>query len=219
MHRIKLCDATTSTTPLPTALVLAFASSRISTTSLSVFLLLVPRFLIAIVTTMTLDPKSVRTDAYSVVARGPRASALQSSLYCRRVITPVFRDSAWTLTFSPLAQSRLGDGLEAMDGIFPVASTSQAMAVVSVPALLPSPSCPPARRTDLVSLKLQLAELLTPEQGLAYWSGLADFFTGRINRNEWDDVMKRAFGRDRVKRQLARTYYTFGPCTRVGRDG
>lgn len=87
----------------------------------------------------------------------------------------------------------------------PVASTSQSrLGVVSVPALLPSPTSPPSRRTDLVSLKLRLAELLTPEQGTLYWSGLADFFTGRINRNEWDDIMKRAFGRDRTKRQQAR---------------
>jgi hypothetical protein len=85
----------------------------------------------------------------------------------------------------------------------PVASTSQ-LGVVSVPSLLPSPTSPPSRRTDLVSLKLRLAELLTPEQGTLYWSGLADFFTGRINRNEWDDIMKRAFGRDRTKRQQAR---------------
>ncbi|KAG0663719.1 hypothetical protein C6P46_002288 [Rhodotorula mucilaginosa] len=84
----------------------------------------------------------------------------------------------------------------------PVASTSQ-LGVVSVPSLLPSPTSPPSRRTDLVSLKLRLAELLTPEQGTLYWSGLADFFTGRINRNEWDDIMKRAFGRDRTKRQQA----------------
>ncbi|GAA5867127.1 hypothetical protein JCM3774_004403 [Rhodotorula dairenensis] len=84
----------------------------------------------------------------------------------------------------------------------PVASTSQA-AVVSVPALLPSPTSPPRRRTDLVSLKLRLAELLTPDQGQLYWSGLADFFAGRINRNEWDEVMHRAFGRDASKRQQA----------------
>ncbi|GAA5993106.1 hypothetical protein JCM10908_003108 [Rhodotorula pacifica] len=88
----------------------------------------------------------------------------------------------------------------------PVASTSQAIALsshTSVPSLLPSPTSPPARRTDLVSLKLRLAELLTPEQGTLYWNGLAEFFTGRINRNEWDDIMKKAFGRERTKKQQA----------------
>lgn len=79
------------------------------------------------------------------------------------------------------------------------------IAPLSVPALLPSPSAPPARRTDLVSLKLRLAELLPPEHGALYWNGLADFFTGRINRAEWDEVMRRAFGRDRSRRQQART--------------
>ena len=87
----------------------------------------------------------------------------------------------------------------------PVASTSQ-LGVVSVPSLLPSPTSPPSRRIDLVSLKLRLAGLLTPEQGTLYWSGLADFFTGRINRNEWDDILKKAFGRDRTKRQQARQF-------------
>ncbi|BGP57079.1 hypothetical protein JCM8202_006308 [Rhodotorula sphaerocarpa] len=77
------------------------------------------------------------------------------------------------------------------------------IAPLSVPALLPSPSAPPARRTDLVSLKLRLAELLPPEHGALYWNGLADFFTGRINRAEWDEVMRRAFGRDRSRRQQA----------------
>lgn len=92
----------------------------------------------------------------------------------------------------------------ATDATTTAAAAPVELGAVSVPALLPSPTSPPSRRTDLVSLKLRLAELLTPEQGTLYWSGLADFFTGRINRNEWDEIMKRAFGRDRTKRQQAR---------------
>ncbi|BGP42138.1 hypothetical protein JCM10449v2_006141 [Rhodotorula kratochvilovae] len=75
--------------------------------------------------------------------------------------------------------------------------------VASVAALLPSPAHPPAKRTDTVALKLRLAELLDPDHGQLYWSGLADFVVGRINRTEWDDVMRRAFGPDPATRAQA----------------
>ncbi|BGO93752.1 hypothetical protein NBRC10512_006563 [Rhodotorula toruloides] len=75
--------------------------------------------------------------------------------------------------------------------------------IPSLPSLLPAPAAPPAKRTNLVELKLRLAELLTPEQGAVYWAGLGDFVCGRINRQEWDEVLKRAFGKDRARRAEA----------------
>ncbi|GAA6057885.1 hypothetical protein JCM3770_001816 [Rhodotorula araucariae] len=73
----------------------------------------------------------------------------------------------------------------------------------SIAALLPAPAHPPPKRTDTVALKLRLAELLDPDHGQLYWTGLADFVVGRINRHEWDEVMRRAFGADPATRGQA----------------
>ncbi|KPV73749.1 uncharacterized protein RHOBADRAFT_54934 [Rhodotorula graminis WP1] len=81
----------------------------------------------------------------------------------------------------------------------PAAST----AITSIAALLPAPAHPPPKRTDTVALKLRLAELLDPDHGHLYWTGLGDFVAARINRAEWDDVLRRAFGPDQAVRDQA----------------
>ncbi|GAA5856803.1 hypothetical protein JCM9279_002021 [Rhodotorula babjevae] len=82
----------------------------------------------------------------------------------------------------------------------PAAASS---AITSIAALLPAPAHPPPKRTDTVALKLRLAELLDPDHGHLYWTGLGDFVAARINRNEWDDVLRRAFGPDQAVREQA----------------
>ncbi|GAA5916845.1 hypothetical protein JCM8208_007002, partial [Rhodotorula glutinis] len=78
-----------------------------------------------------------------------------------------------------------------------------ATAITSIASLLPAPAHPPPKRTDTVALKLRLAELLDPDHGHLYWTGLGDFVAARINRVEWDDVLRRAFGRDQAVRDQA----------------
>ncbi|GAA6012184.1 hypothetical protein JCM10207_002751 [Rhodosporidiobolus poonsookiae] len=64
---------------------------------------------------------------------------------------------------------------------------------LTVPSLLPSPSAPPPKRADVVSLKLRLAGLLSPARGELYWTALGEFVLGRITRGELDEAMGRAF--------------------------
>ncbi|GAA5837459.1 hypothetical protein JCM11251_002112 [Rhodosporidiobolus azoricus] len=68
---------------------------------------------------------------------------------------------------------------------------------LTVPSLLPSPSSPPPKRADVVSLKLRLAALLPPNKGELYWNALCEFVQGRVTRGELDEAMGKAFGRRR----------------------
>jgi hypothetical protein len=61
-------------------------------------------------------------------------------------------------------------------------------------SLLPDPKYPSPRRADLLSIKLKLAALLPPDEGQEYWQALVDFVTGKINRIELGNVMKRCLG-------------------------
>ncbi|GAA5969594.1 hypothetical protein JCM11641_008171 [Rhodosporidiobolus odoratus] len=70
---------------------------------------------------------------------------------------------------------------------------------VSVASLLPSPSSPPPKRADLISIKLRLAALLSPSKGQAYWNALQEFMLGRITREELDEVIENSFGRNRAE--------------------
>jgi len=83
------------------------------------------------------------------------------------------------------------------------AAAGATSAITSIAALLPAPAHPPPKRTDTVALKLRLAELLDPDHGHLYWTGLGDFVAARINRTEWDDVLRRAFGPDQAVRDQA----------------
>lgn len=65
--------------------------------------------------------------------------------------------------------------------------------VLSLTTLLPDPVNPP-KRADLLSLKLRLASVLSPEAGQLYWNTLIDFITGKINRQELGNVMNLVLG-------------------------
>ncbi|GAA6007255.1 Hfi1p [Rhodotorula paludigena] len=85
----------------------------------------------------------------------------------------------------------------------PAAAAQLDPPVLAVSALLPSPAAPPPKRHDTLQLKLRLAQLLPEDHGAVYWAGLADFMTGHITRQEWDDVLERAFTRDPLIRDQA----------------
>ncbi|GAA6043858.1 hypothetical protein JCM8097_001191 [Rhodosporidiobolus ruineniae] len=68
--------------------------------------------------------------------------------------------------------------------------------VLTLPALLPSPSSPPPKRADVVSLKLRLAALLAPGKAQLYWAALGEFMVGRVTRSELDEAMSSAFKGD-----------------------
>ncbi|GAA5897257.1 hypothetical protein JCM5296_000983 [Sporobolomyces johnsonii] len=73
------------------------------------------------------------------------------------------------------------------------AEPSSSSQPVTLPSLLPSPSSPPPKRADVVSLKLRLAALLPTHAGQAYWNALTEFVLGRINRVELGEVLARCF--------------------------
>lgn len=75
--------------------------------------------------------------------------------------------------------------------IIPEASTSQIP--TPLPKLLPDPLNAP-KRADLLNLKLKLASLLSPEDGLLYWNNLVKFLTGKINREELGLILKLVLG-------------------------
>lgn len=132
----------------------------------------------------------------------------------QRQSTAVLRLRLLDLAVSRFFRSFTSQPLTSLSRALPLAMDSSAVSrapspaptprhIPSLPSLLPAPAAPPAKRTNLVELKLRLAELLTPEQGAVYWAGLGDFVCGRINRQEWDEVLKRAFGKDRARRAEA----------------
>jgi len=62
-------------------------------------------------------------------------------------------------------------------------------------AQLLSDLLPPAqgdpKRAHVVSVKSQLAGLLEPEDGEEYWEGLMGFLSGKLNRDELGQIIKR----------------------------
>ncbi|KAM0790739.1 hypothetical protein ACM66B_004594 [Microbotryomycetes sp. NB124-2] len=60
--------------------------------------------------------------------------------------------------------------------------------------MTPGPSQSASPRADVVSLKLEMASLLSPADGQLYWQAMTGFMTGRINRRELDHVLHKTLG-------------------------
>jgi len=75
-----------------------------------------------------------------------------------------------------------------------IPSNAATGSATSLPSLLP-PRDPPQKRSDLLSLKQRLSQLLSPNPTLGelYWNGLTDFMLGKITRDELADVLQRVF--------------------------
>ncbi|GAA5944589.1 TADA1 family protein [Sporobolomyces koalae] len=89
---------------------------------------------------------------------------------------------------------------------------SQPAPALSLPDLLPSPTQPPPKRADLISIKQRLALLFStsntiattaaagggaggpnPEGGEVYWNSLTEFLLGKITRIELGEVLEKCF--------------------------
>lgn len=69
-------------------------------------------------------------------------------------------------------------------------------------SLIPPVTNTPKQRADLLSIKLRLAAILPPADGLVYWHALSDFLNGKITRQELGLVLKKVLSPSSEARQF-----------------